>query len=90
MNQLAESIVKLALHVAESAPETARSLVAALAPHLHAKARVTLRVDIVTDGAGGPLPDPVVTVSQAAYVSAEGLQLMGAPEITMRATGGTV
>ena len=84
MNPLGTLLVRLGLHASEL-PSVAREVARALAPHLNATARLTVRLDITTDGPGGPLPDPVVEVSQLVTVGPEGIELEGVPSIKVSA-----
>ena len=77
---LVEALSRIGLAALEKLPEVR----AALAPYLHATARLTVRLDLVLDGPVGPLPDPVVEVRQAVKVGLDGLQLDGPPELSIR------
>lgn len=77
MSPLLEALAKLAAATMERVPE----IRSALAPYLHARVRLTMRVELVTDGPEGPLPDPVVELTQSAVVSVDGLKLDGPPSV---------
>lgn len=80
MNPFASGLIRLGLQTTEM-PSIARELVRALAPHLKATAKLTVRVELDTDGPDGPLPDPVVELVQAVVITADGLELEGAPTV---------
>lgn len=81
MNSPVELLVQFARAALERLPEAMR----ALAPYLHARVQLVVRVELELDGEGGPLPDPVVEVRQGATVSAAGLELDGPPSLSVRA-----
>lgn len=87
MNPAVQSILEALARIGAAALEKVPEVRAALAPYLHARARLTVRVDVETDGPGGPLPDPVVEVQQAATISVDGLRLDGAPTFNVRLNG---
>jgi hypothetical protein len=80
MNPFSAGLVRLGLQTTEL-PSVAREIVRALAPHLKATARLTVRLELDTDGPSGPLPDPVVELVQAVTITAHGLELEGAPTV---------
>lgn len=86
LSPLLDALSKLVAATMERVPEVR----AALAPYLHARVKLTLRVDMELDGAGGPLPDPVVELVQGAMVSAEGLALDGPPRVHVAMRGADV
>ena len=83
MNPLIQALVDVCARALARLPEVK----SALAPYLHAKARLFLRIEIVTDGPEGPLPDPVINVEQDATVDVNGLRLDGLPKVEFNANG---
>ena len=88
MNPVASHIVEAITRVGLAALEKLPEVRAALAPYLHARARLTIRLDMELDGDSGPLPDPVLEVVQSAHVTVDGLSLDGPPALSVKATGG--
>lgn len=85
LSPILDALSKLVAATLERVPEVR----AALAPYLHARVKLTMRVDVELDGPGGPLPDPVVELVQSGVVSVDGLELDGPPRVAVRLTGGT-
>ena len=90
MNPVVSSLIDALTRLGMAALERLPEVRAALAPYIHARAKLTIRLDLELDGPSGPLPDPVLEVVQGAVVTVDGLALDGPPHLSVKATGGSV
>ena len=80
-SDILRALAQLGMAALEKIPEVRT----ALAPYLHARVVLTVRVDLELDGPAGPLPDPVVEVRQSAVVTLDGVHLDGVPTFRVAA-----